>query len=187
MARDGEFSGYTLAEQDAVVHDFRQIILDAGLYGYACAMNLPDWDQIVGSRSLNGLKAPEFYCMSRVIQWSTSSDILGPQKVALVFDDIQEKREANERLFAMYHEARNLNVGREAVTSISFLPSEKFVGLQGADMIAWETYNHARSWLQNRAEPPRRHLLPLADSGRFLAHIANANAIQDINEWLDKL
>src|SRR5208337_4071728 len=103
MARDGEFSHYTLGEQDAVIHDFRQIMIDSGLYGYACAVSLKDWDQIVGSRSLNGLKDPEFYCMSRVIQWSTSSDILGPQKVALAFDDVQEKREVNERLFAMYH------------------------------------------------------------------------------------
>jgi hypothetical protein len=87
----------------------------------------------------------------------------------------------------MYREARNLNVGRKAIAGISFLSSQQFVGLQGADMIAWETYNHARLWLQNRAAPPRPHLLSLADSGRFCAHIANANAIQDINEWLDKL
>ena len=187
MARDGEFSGYSEPERNAVIHDFRQIILDSGLYGYACAVHLPDWDQIVGSRSLNGLKAPEFYCMSRVIQWSTSPNILGPQKLALVFDDIREKRAVNERLFAMYHEARNLNVGREAISSISFLSSEQYVGLQGADMVAWETYNHARNWLQDRSAPTRPHLTPLAESGRFGAHMANANAIHDINDWLSKL
>lgn len=187
MANVGEFSDYSEPERDAVIHDFRQIILNSGLYGYACAVHLPDWDQVVGSRSLDGLKDPEFYCMSSVIQWSTSQYILGPEKVALVFDDIQEKREVNERLFAMYHEARNMNVGREVLTGISFLPSIKFVGLQGADMVAWETYNHAREWLQDRSKPTRPHLTPLAESGRFLAHIATANAVHDINEWLAKL
>ena len=187
MAREGESSDYSESERDAAIHDFRKIILDSGFCGYACAVHLPDWDHIVGSRSLDDLKDPEFYCMSRVIQWSTSPSVLGAHKVVLVFDDIREKRKVNERLFAMYHEARNLNVGRAAISSISFLSSEKFVGLQGADMVAWETYSHAKKWLQDKAEPTRPHLTPLAESGRFGAHIATANAIQDINKWLDKL
>ena len=68
----------------------------------------------------------------------------------------------------MYHEARNMNVGREVLTGISFLPSIKFVGLQGADMVAWETYNHAREWLQDRSKPTRPHLTPLAELAGFL-------------------
>jgi hypothetical protein len=187
MARDGEFFGYSEPERDAVIHDFRQIILDSGLYGYVCAVHLPDWDHIVGSRSVNGLNDPDFYCMSRVIQWSTSPDILGPQKLALVFDDIRGKRAINERLLAMYQEARNLNARREVISSISFRPSEKCVGLQGADLVAWETYNQARNWLQDNSTPTRQHLTPLAESGRFIAHMASANAIYDINDWLIKV
>src|SRR4051794_36222543 len=39
-AGDGEFIGYNRGELDAVTHDFRQIILDAGVYGYAAGVVL---------------------------------------------------------------------------------------------------------------------------------------------------
>ena len=84
---------------------------------------------------------------------------------------------------------RNLNAGREVPFPVyRFSPSDKIRrSFKGADMVAWETYNHARKWLQDRSEPTRPHLTPLAKSGRFGARIATTNAIHDINEWLSKL
>jgi hypothetical protein len=99
MARQGEFSGYSEGERDAVIHDFRRVILDANLYGFSCAVSLSDWDIIVGTRSLKGLKDPEFFCMSTAIIWSSKIARQYSQQVALVFDDLPEKREANNHIF----------------------------------------------------------------------------------------
>lgn len=188
MAHQGEFCGYSEGERDAVIYDFRQIILDADVYGYSCAVSLPDWDSVVGTRSLRGLKDPEFFCMSTAIIWASRMARQYSRQVKFVFDDMPTKREANEHIFAMYHQGHNMNVGREEIAGISFMSSEKYVGLQGADMVAWETYNHAKKWLGEGAEVPTRpHLTPLASSGRFIAHIAGPRAIQEIKEWLEKL
>jgi hypothetical protein len=95
---------------------------------------------------------------------------------------------SEEAIFSMYHQGHNRNVGSEEIVSISFLSSEKSMGLQGADMVAWETYNHAKQWLAEGSDVPTRpHLTPLAKSGRFIAHIAGPRAIQEIKEWLEKL
>jgi hypothetical protein len=46
-ACDEEFRGYTRAESDAVIHDFRQIILNAGLIGTAFAVDRRAWDEFI--------------------------------------------------------------------------------------------------------------------------------------------
>src|SRR5690348_5454728 len=46
-ARDGEFASYSDAEQDAVIHDFRQIILDAKLTSTASAIDRKAWDEYI--------------------------------------------------------------------------------------------------------------------------------------------
>jgi hypothetical protein len=187
-ARQGEFCDYSEGERAAVIHDFRQIILDADVYGYSCAVSLPDWDSIVGTRSLNGLRDPEFFCMSTAIIWSSNLARTYAQQVRFCFDDMPKNKGANEHIFSMYHQAHNINLGKEVIAGISFLSSENFVGLQGADMVAWEPYNHAKKWLREGEEVATRpHLRPLAKSGRFIAHIAGPRAIREIKEWLAKL
>jgi hypothetical protein len=190
MARGGDFAGYSEGERDAVIHDFRQIILDADLTGFSYAVSLKDWDTIIGTRSFRGLKDPEFFCMSNAITQSAkiARDYTTDKQISLIFDDRPDRREANEHIFSMYHHGHNLNVGREEIVGISFLSSEKIVALQAADMVAWETYDHAKKWLREGAEVPTRpHLTPLAKSGRFIAHIAGPRAIQDLSVWLEKI
>jgi hypothetical protein len=46
-ARADEFAGYRDAEQDAVIHDFRQIIINARLTSLAMAMDKQAWDELV--------------------------------------------------------------------------------------------------------------------------------------------
>jgi hypothetical protein len=187
MARQGEFVDYSEGERAAVIHDLRQIILDADVYGYSCAVSLPDWDGIVGTRSFNGLKDPEFFCMSTAIIWSSNLARTYAQQVRFCFDDMPKSKEANEHIFSMSQQAHNLNVGEDVIAGISFLSSEKFVGLQGADMVAWETYDHAKKWLREEEEVATRpHLTPLAKSGRFIAHIAGPRAIQSLTKRIPK-
>ena len=46
-ARVEEFSGYSDAEQDAVIHDFRQIIIAAKLTSFAAAIDRRAWNDLV--------------------------------------------------------------------------------------------------------------------------------------------
>jgi hypothetical protein len=188
MARQGEFCGYSEGERDAVIHDFRQIILDADVYGFSCGVSLRDWDHLVGTRSLIGLRDPLLFCMSTAITWACNFARRFSAKVTFVLDDMPERKEVNEHIFSVYHQGHNKEIGREDIAGISFLSSENFVGLQGADMVAWETYNYAKGWLQEGVGAPTRpHLTPLAQSGRVIALFGGPRAIQEIKEWLAKL
>jgi hypothetical protein len=49
-ARAGEFIGYSDAEQDAVIHDFRKIIINAELISIAAAVDRKAWcDLVIGA------------------------------------------------------------------------------------------------------------------------------------------
>jgi hypothetical protein len=45
-ACDGDFGSYNRTESDAVIHDFRQIIIDTGLIGVVFAIDRPAWDHL---------------------------------------------------------------------------------------------------------------------------------------------
>ena len=187
VLREGEFARYTESESDAVIHRFRQIILDSDLLGFSCAVSLKAWDAAIGTRSIRGLRDPTIFCMAQAISWSAkiARDYSPDRQAALVFDDMPERRDINEKLFAAYHRIHNEIASREEVASITFASSELFLPLQAADMIAWESYNYIQDWLRDPATPVRAHLARLAESGRFIAYGAGSRAINEIKTWLD--
>jgi len=46
-ARVGQFRSYSDAEQDAVIHDFRQVIIDSRLTSIATAVDKRAWDELI--------------------------------------------------------------------------------------------------------------------------------------------
>src|SRR5947207_15050230 len=87
--------------------------------------------------------------------------------ISLVFDERKEHAEANQFVLSIFQESYNLHKGNDDIAGISFLPTVKFVPLQGADMIAWETYNHAKTWRPDVEGPPERaHLRRFSETGR---------------------
>ncbi len=189
MARDGEFRGYSGPEKDAVIHDFRKIILDAGIYGYAAGVVLADWNEIVGSKSYGRFGDADFFCMNLCVMRAAqfARDFTEDRFVSLVFDDRKEHAEANQHVLSIFQETYNLHRENEDIVGVSFLPNVKFVPLQGADMIAWETYNHAKTWQPGgKGLPERAHLRGFVETGRFIAEIANRNSIREIKRILDE-
>lgn len=189
-ARNGEFRGYSDAEKDAVIHDFRQIILDAGVYGYAAGVVIADWNEIIGSKSVGRFSDADFFCMTLCVLNAArfARDFTEDQSISLAFDDRKEHSEANKLVLSIFEEASNTHTGSEHVAGMSFLPNGKFVPLQGADMIAWETYNHAKTWRRPDATTTERaHLKRFSETGRFIAHMANRYAIAEMRKILDQL
>jgi hypothetical protein len=189
MARDQEFRGYSDPEKNAVIHDFRQIILDAGVYGYAAAVVIADWNEILGGKSYGRFGDADFFCMNLCVMHAArfARDFTEDRFISLVFDDRKEHTEANRLVLSIFEEAYNTHRGDEDIAGISFLPNTKFVPLQGADMIAWETYNHAKTWRPEAQTSERAHLRRFSETGRFIAHMANRYAIAEIRQMLDEL
>ena len=149
MARQGEFIGYSEAEADAVTHDFRQIILSSGVYGYAVGVSRADWDQIVApSPMLYWFGDAEAFCfrdcvakmLAFVHHFSPSH-----KDLSLVFDNRPHRTAINEYLYKQY--LKLPDIYSTNFLGVSFLASAAFVPLQGADMFAWEFYTFARHLL----------------------------------------
>jgi hypothetical protein len=171
MARQGEFVGYSDAEADAVTHDFRQIIIGSGVYGYAVGVSRADWDQIVApTPMLYWFGDAEAFCfrdcvakMLAFVHHFSPSD----KDLSLVFDNRPHRTTINEYLYKQYQKFPEVHGAN--LLGVSFLASEEFVPLQGADMFAWEFYTFARHLLAaGGAMPePRPHARQFFDCGRF--------------------
>lgn len=189
MARQGEFSGYSDAEADAVTHDFRQLIIASGAGGYAVGVSRQDWRELIVAIALLIFGDDEAYCFRDcVAKMLHFVDLFSPndRELSLVFDNRPHRTVLNENIYRQYqafpqpHNAKLLGV--------SFLDSISVVPLQAADVFAWEFYNHARRLLLAPSKSlPRPHAKQFFDAGRFFMglidratceKIANATPIQ---------
>lgn len=145
----GEFATYSVAERDSVNYVFRKIILDAGLLTIAAAVNKVAWDELVIGEAKEELGSPLqlcfFKCMEAVL---TRCRLDKPgQEVTLCFDvGIRPEIDA----FASFCESQRGTYPELA--SIYYAPVPKVVALQGADMIAYETYKYGEQWFERRGE-----------------------------------
>jgi hypothetical protein len=185
MQRDREFVDYSVAERDAVIHDFRQIILDAKLIGNVTAVDRVAWDAIIVGplRMLYG--DAECYCVNSCMSFSINqaTEFFSENEVALVFDD--RPGVIKGPFQAILSKFENLYNGDPRfprwphLVKSSFVSSEVHKPLQAADMLAWESHHHAVGWLHGSSAPqPRPHLLPFVKTGLITAGFADRGAIQ---------
>jgi len=164
----------------------------AGLAGQRddSGRTLRDWEQIIGIGAPGTLYSPEFYCMGMVINRAVMAarNTTQDKKVAIIFDNSEEKRAINEYIFSMYQKAHNKVLFGAEIMGISFFSSDKFVPLQGADMIAWETYNHARRFFRAGSRvSPRPHLAAMVNVGRLLTYMLGAREVEIAKGYLDQI
>jgi len=67
-AGGSEFADYRDAEQDAVIHDFRQIIIDAGLTSTASAIDRKAWDELITGNYRKVMDEPLSACFVNCIE-----------------------------------------------------------------------------------------------------------------------
>jgi hypothetical protein len=89
MQGDGEFSGYSDAERDAVIHDFRQIILDAKLIGNVTAVDRVAWDEVMVGPLRMLFGDAEWFGVNTCMSFATNqaTEAFQDKEVSLVFDD----------------------------------------------------------------------------------------------------
>jgi hypothetical protein len=168
-ARDGEFAGYNDAEQDAVIHDFRQIIIDAGLISTAFAIDKCAWEELVTGALREVLGDAREPCVEQCIHECMRIAGAHPegQLVAVVFDRgmWSERLQAKADPFTYPMFTPRITVVKTAQVADS-------MPLQGADTVATENYWHAIEWLKlGDAALPRPHLR------HYLAHMLHEGFI----------
>jgi len=170
MARQEEFRDYSVPERDAVIHDFRQLIIASGVWGYAVGVARRDWDELVKPSPVSGwFGDPEAFCFRDCVgkMCTFVSEISRVDKeLSLVFDDRPHRTEINEYIYGQYQAYKPLR-GNTNLLGLSFLNSTNFVALQGADMFAWEFFAHAKQLLLTDDNTPRPHAQQFFNTGRF--------------------
>jgi hypothetical protein len=191
MQRDREFSDYSEAERDAVIHDFRQTILDAKLIGNVTAVDRVAWDEImVGPlRMLYG--DAEWYCLNNCMSFSINqaTNFFADNAVELFFDNrpeiIKGPFQAILSKFEALYNGDPQFPRWSHLVKCSFVSSEEHKPLQAADMLAWESNHHALSWLHGSSAPlPRPHLLPFVKTGLITAGFADRGSIEGMASML---
>ena len=173
------FEDYSDAEQAALIHDFRRIILDAKLTSTASAIDRKAWDELVVGPYRAVLGSALEVCFADCI--AETNRIANPQPevdtIAVVFD----KGIWSERLQAIGDEW-TYPLGRPRIVSVDFASVADVLPLQGADIVATENYWHAVEWLKlGDVALPRPHLRDylanMLHEGRILDREAIANEI----------
>ncbi len=162
----GDYAGYSKGERDAVIHDFRQIILDCGVTGVAAAISRKDFDELITGETRRQLGNADDMAFASAI---SALDCLRDHGLTLIFDDTGKQSIARyaalyDRYQAMFEKEKS-----RQINGLSFRSMEAAVPLQGADMIAWETYFYACERLKNPHALPRPHLQRMTETNRFFA------------------
>jgi len=167
-AGDGEFRDYNQAERDHLTYLFRRIILDIDFVTVAAAADKMAWDEFSASYP-NVLGDPLEYCFVKCVD--TIVDVIRRhkpwEKVYIFFDQATRPHLVDfAKLYLMQTEKY------PELDGFSFAPVAKVVALQGADMIATETYQYGQEWLREGrgavANPHFREFLSRELSAGFI-------------------
>jgi hypothetical protein len=141
------FMDYSIAERDHLTYLFRRIIIDIGFVTVAAAVNQAAWSELVTGNLIEYLGTPEELCFYKCVE--SLIRIIRRQKpgepIIMAFD--QGRRDRLEGWTKLYKIQADKY---PEISAMFFAPVDKVVALQGADMIASETYWFGQEWLKSR-------------------------------------
>ena len=158
MAAEDDFQGYKPVEREAIAGGFRDLIIESNLASTASAVDRVAWDELVVGRVrkfLGSALQPCFLnCLDRAMAYARSWGEEG-DKIAVMFDKGTESDELRGLI-------KKYLWNQPEVISVTFGKVEEFPPLQGADVVATESYWQAQNWLNGNAgnlRPPFEHYL----------------------------
>ena len=145
-AAKGEFRNYSRAERDLLTGEFRRIILNTGLVTVAAAVNRAAWNELVTGDVADELGSPEELCFYKCVETVIKIIRLRKpgEKIMMAFD---EGTKAKLHWWTKVFMAQKNQYPE--LDAMFFAPVSKVVALQGADMIATETYQFAQAWIKD--------------------------------------
>lgn len=142
----GEFTSYKPGERDALTHDFRQIIIGCDLLSYAVCVDKSPWRGPYKDVMTYRLGLPDEIAMYSVVEYChkiAGVSLIEP-KVGIVFDaGWSNTNIANWALHYIKDDDMN-----DRVSSVTFGKVADYLGLQGADLIATETFWFNKAWMK---------------------------------------
>jgi hypothetical protein len=176
----GEFRNYSVEERELVIEGFHDIILASNVIGRAIGLSRHDWDrQITGGQRLFFGDAESFCvrtCLSFAADWTANNQ--GDKQVTMIFDDGPQHQARTRAIGEEIKRTHNGSEGRAEMFGPSFLPTEKFVPLQAADMLAWESYAYGRGWLKDPKKEIGLRYRRLIETNRITAGFLDREIIE---------
>lgn len=181
----GSFAGWSRAERDLVVHDFRQIILEAQVHGFVCGVSRPDWDELVIGKNKIALGDAERFCVMHCMRQTVEIALSGSAEkhFSLVFDKRGDRDSIHRRVYEVFELAFLFAPDMGTAHGIAFQASDEALPLQAADLIAWEFYQLFSAYAhKGNKVPARPHMMRLIESNRFLCMFLQRRDIERIVE-----
>jgi hypothetical protein len=141
-----EFRDYSRADSDRITYLFRQVILSTGLVTVAAAVDRTAWNELVVGEIAEQLGQPDELCFVKCID-----SIVGivrlqkpEEKILIAFD-----RGTRAHLEPWAAACLAQSEIYPEIAGIGFAKVSEVLALQGADMIATETYQYAQEWIKD--------------------------------------
>ena len=148
-----QFQDFGSQERDQINTRFKNIILDVGLVTLAASVDRQAWNELITGTLKDQFGESEEYCFVKCVD--IVLETIRPrkpfEKVHFFFD--RELRHKFQQWADLYLAQPDKY---PEIDGISFAPVREVVALQGADLIASETYQFAQAWLKDR-ENPKSH------------------------------
>jgi len=153
-ARRRDFDGYNEAECDRVTYLFRRLILDAGLYSLAVIIDKASWDELVTGIMRQIIGDAEAYCVTKCVDLALEvTRVRYPGNHLAAYFDAGRKNDLLNSIFdAFLRQAERY----PDVSVLGWAKVADFPGMQGADMIATESYWYVQEWIKNGADAKAR-------------------------------
>jgi hypothetical protein len=146
-----EFASYNLAERDRATYLFRKVILDTGFVTIAVAADTAAWKELVFEPDvIEHLGTPLEFCFFKCIE--TVTGVIRGHKPGEPID-IYFDRGTELQLNQLAEMFRQLKRELPEIERVGFMPLKSTVALQGADMIACETYFYGIECMRNPDNP----------------------------------
>jgi uncharacterized protein DUF3800 len=141
----GEFASYSQAERDHATYLFRRVILEGDLVTVASVVDKHAWDELVTGAVAEQVEGPLNYSFFKCIE--TVMDIIRVrcpgERITFFFDEGTRPRIGE---FAQYVEVRKDQYPE--IDRILFVPVKEVIPMQGADMMAYQSYLFGQAWLK---------------------------------------
>ena len=115
-------------------------------------------------------------CASWALKWA--ADNPGDHQATMIFDDGPQHISMTTEIVENLKIVNGTSAGRAELFGPAFLPVKKFVPLQAADMLAWETYHYGCDWIKDPIFRIRPHYQRLIESGKVTAGFYDREAIE---------
>ena len=180
-ASDGEFWGYSKGERDLTRHNFRKVIVDAGLTVLSFGVSVDDWENIVTGPARVVLGSGERLIFGQAVLAGCAAAKAAKQPLSFQFD----RGRWHSELDSIIQPALDVAEMDGNYVSYGFSPVAENMGLQAADLVAHETYQFFIQYLDDMSVAPGPHLKKLFEG----AHDARAAWVgkEEIQSMVDEM